>query len=155
MQLLMNVFFFSILMIKLFKDKILFFIDKFVYNLLIKQILHLIQVQTSCPALFLPEKYKNNGTTSTNSCLETFIILTFKKIDIILIFQLGKYVKSQFLSTRYNSQLISRQTINLRSKHEGKYLKAKIIEAIIYDQPLNIKSDFKDCYIALCNNKII
>lgn len=51
----------------------------------------------------------------------------FKSVDIVLIFWLKRYFKSQFLLTNVTLQLVSTPAVELGSKLYGRYLKASVI----------------------------
>lgn len=66
--------------------KISLLINKFAQSPSTRCISQFRVAQTSCPALFLPGKYNDKTANSADVCLEAPIPLTFKDMNIVLMF---------------------------------------------------------------------
>ena len=87
---------------------------------------------TYWPALFLSRKYKKRATNSPNLCLEDLIPLTLRRVDMILIFYIGRRFKIYALSTRMTSHPVSRQVVELGSESDGRYSEMRVMRAMAY-----------------------
>lgn len=133
--------FFLTLITKLSGDKILFPTNIFAQRPLIKCNLYLIEVYTCSLTSFLPGKYKDKATNWADSCFEAPISLTFKKVDMMLIFWWKKWLRSHILLISIISHLVSRQVVTIESKFEGRRWETSVINAIAYVQPQKARPD--------------
>ncbi len=94
--------------------------------------------------MFLPGKYKERAAYSPNLCLEDSIPLTLRKVDIVLIFYIGRRFESHALSTRVTLHPVSRQAVESGSESNGRYSGVRVMEVVAYVQPLNASPKPKD-----------
>ncbi len=82
--------------------------------------------------MFFLRKYNERVVNSFDLCLETLISLTFRKMDIIFIYYIGKYFESQLLSIRVIPHRVLKQAIDLGLEFEDRYLKLRVILVMTY-----------------------
>lgn len=100
--------FLLMLITKPFEDKILFSTSMFTQRPSTKYSSHLIETYTCCLAWSSPRKKRKRAANWVDLCFEASIPLTFKKVDMILIFWWKRWLRSHVLLINITPQLVSR-----------------------------------------------